>query len=170
MAYDYDALYRKNKDALGAPTKEFVRFFEDLKNATATVLDIGCGQGRDAIFIARRGHAVTAMDLSPAGIADIQAVAKTENLPLTAVVADVTTYTPDGQFDVILIDRTLHMLEKAPRLAALSRLLGHVAPLGWVLIADEASNMPGFRDLFIDDVHDWHTIKDTKGFLFMRRA
>ena len=32
------------------------------------VLDIGCGEGKDAVFLARNGYSVTAFDLSEAGI------------------------------------------------------------------------------------------------------
>ncbi|MFB3891238.1 MAG: class I SAM-dependent methyltransferase [Phycisphaerae bacterium] len=32
------------------------------------LLDIGCGEGRNAVFFARNGYDVTAFDLSPAGV------------------------------------------------------------------------------------------------------
>ncbi len=170
MTYDYDALYQQQKDALGAPFREFVAFFEDLPDTSANVLDIGCGQGRDALFIARRGHQVTAVDLSPAGIADINKVALSEDLPITGVVADIADYTPNAPHDILLIDRTLHMLDEAPRLAVLAALIQKVTPGGWTLIADEKSNLPGFRQVFADDAAEWTTHKDTKGFLFMQRG
>jgi tellurite methyltransferase len=34
----------------------------------ATLLDIGCGEGRNAVFFARNGYKVTAFDLSPKGV------------------------------------------------------------------------------------------------------
>ena len=53
MAYNYEALYRDTPNALGAPTPAIVDFFAKHQGQTRRVLDIGCGQGRDALFIAR---------------------------------------------------------------------------------------------------------------------
>lgn len=145
MAYDYDKLYGSTAQALGDPTQIFVDFFAQHSGTPLRVLDVGCGQGRDAIFIARHGHSVVGVDLSPNGIRDLTQAATDENLDITGITADLTTYTPDGTFDVVLIDRTLHMLAKDDRLAALTRLIPTVVENGWVLIADEKSNMPGFQ-------------------------
>jgi len=67
MATDYEKFYQENKQGLGKPTKEFVSFFDGYTKAPARVLDVGCGQGRDALFIARKGHQVVAIDHSPTG-------------------------------------------------------------------------------------------------------
>lgn len=168
MAYDYDALYKTTPDALGDPTQVFVTFFEDLPDAPLRVLDIGCGQGRDALFIARLGHHVTGVDLSPHGIQDLTTAAKAEGLNITGVTADITSYTPDALFDVILIDRTLHMLPDQQRDTVLAHLIRSTTPDGWVLIADEKSNMPGFKRVFADDSRTWTPTLDTNSTLFMR--
>ncbi len=169
MAYDYDKLYRESPHALGEPTKDFVDFFKGYTQTNAKVLDIGCGQGRDALFIARLGHHVTGVDLSPAAIADLQKDADREELGIDGVVADVTTYKPTGMFDVLLIDRTLHMLDADPRHDVLERLTHHVARDGDLLIADEASNMEGFQKVLDAGPYDWEITRKTKGILFLKR-
>ena len=63
-------------------------FFKNYEQETVSVLDVGCGQGRDALFIARLGHVVTAIDLSPSGISDLQRDAAAEGLAIFAEVAD----------------------------------------------------------------------------------
>ncbi|WP_342077412.1 methyltransferase domain-containing protein [Yoonia sp. SS1-5] len=68
MAYDYDKLYAQERDALGQPTAIFVDFFDKIDRKQMRVLDVGCGQGRDAIFIARKGHQVVGVDISANGI------------------------------------------------------------------------------------------------------
>ncbi|WP_019296810.1 MULTISPECIES: class I SAM-dependent methyltransferase [unclassified Leisingera] len=95
MAYDYDKLYRDTPDALGAPSPAFTGFFEELGTQSLDVLDAGCGQGRDALFIARLGHRVTGIDISPHGIRDMLAAAQRENLDVTGIAADLTTWAPD---------------------------------------------------------------------------
>jgi SAM-dependent methyltransferase len=170
MAYDYDALYGTTQDALGAPTKVFVDFFAAFEQTNARVLDIGCGQGRDALFIARAGHRVVGVDLSPNGVRDMTEAAAKEGLPVEGIVAELEAFKPDGIFDVLLIDRTLHMLDEQPRLAVLERLIGCVAESGWALIEDERSNIAGLKAVF--DAHEvaWETVTAKRGTLFLRRS
>lgn len=169
MGYDYDALYQSTPQALGAPTQVFVDFFDALDSKPARVLDVGCGQGRDALFIARLGHSVVGVDLSPSGISELQSVANEEGLAIEGIATDINSFTPDGLFDIVLIDRTLHMLPEKERLSVLKRLIMHVSPNGWVLIADEASNMAGFKAVFAGSDVSWRTTLDGGGSLFLQR-
>lgn len=170
MAYNYDRLYGETRDALGQPTSIFVDFFDQFDQQDVRVLDVGCGQGRDALFIARKGHRVVGVDVSANGIRDLRDAAARENLPIEGVVADIVTYRPDGMFDVILIDRTLHMLDQPVRLAVLEVLLDHVVEGGWLLIADEASNIKDFKVVISARNLDWNTKLSERGFLFVRRS
>ena len=170
MAYDYDKLYGSQPQALGDPTQVFVDFFDQNARQSLRVLDVGCGQGRDAVFIARKGHSVIGVDLSPNGIRDLNHAAKAEHLSIEGVVADISTYPPEGDFDVVLIDRTLHMLPRKERLEALARLIGFVRPDGWVLIADERANMQNFKDAFAASDQAWDIVLDKGGSLFLQRG
>lgn len=170
MAYSYDNLYGSTAQALGEPTQVFVDFFEQQKGKSLRVLDIGCGQGRDALFIARMGHSVVGIEISPNGVRDMINAANKENLDIEGIVADIGTFTPSGEFDVVLFDRTLHMLPEKERLDVLGRFLGIVPKGGWVLIADERSNMKGFKDVFASSLEDWQSRLDERGTLFFRRS
>ena len=170
MAYDYDKLYASQPQALGEPTQVFVDFFDRKKMETFRVLDVGCGQGRDALFIARQGHRVVGVDLSPNGIRDLQKAANQKSLAIEGVVADISTYKPVGEFDVVLFDRTLHMLREKARLDALHRLIGVVRPGGWVLIADEPSNITGFKAVFEVSGQVWSAELEKGGYLFLQRS
>ena len=169
MAYDYDKLYRETPGALGAPSPVFTAFFASLAPKGQHVLDAGCGQGRDALFIARLGHRVTGIDLSPHGIQEMLAVAKREALDVTGFAADFTDCALHGSYDVLLFDRTLHMLPALDRQQVLARFLHHAGPSGWVLIADEESNMKGFRETFTQDPGQWRVELEKRGCLFMQR-
>lgn len=170
MSFDYDKLYGETRDALGQPTHAFVAFFDGYNQCNARVLDVGCGQGRDALFIARKGHHVVAFDISSNGIRDLKEVAARENLPIECAVADVTTYQPKGLFDVILIDRTLHMLVPREQCAVLERLLDHVCVGGVILIADEVSNIKNFKAVIAAHDANWNAVLSRRGYLFLRRS
>jgi SAM-dependent methyltransferase len=57
--------------------------------ASGRCLDLGGGQGRNAIFLARRGWEVTMVDVALAGVARARAMARGAELRLAAVVADL---------------------------------------------------------------------------------
>ena len=170
MPTDYEEIYREKRHALGEPTREFVTFFDHYDKGNADVLDIGCGQGRDALFIARRGHHVVGVDMSATGIAQLLEEAQAEGLNIEGVVADLRDFEPVGTYDVVVIDRTLHMLEADERLRVLQRACRSVRDGGSVLIADQKSNLAAMRTFLDTDSHRWTTLKDTKGYLFAQKG
>lgn len=56
------------------------------------VLCLGEGEGRNAVFLARRGHAVTAVDQSAVGLAKARALAARHGVALTTVAADLAGF------------------------------------------------------------------------------
>jgi 2-polyprenyl-3-methyl-5-hydroxy-6-metoxy-1,4-benzoquinol methylase len=66
------------------------------------VLDVGCGPGRHALELARRGVDVVGVDLSDDFVALARAAAQQEGLPAHFEVADVRTLAFDGEFDAAL--------------------------------------------------------------------
>ncbi len=141
MSKKYEKLYAEHRHALGEPFAEVVDYFEAL-NVPMRVLDLGAGQGRDALFIARLGHEVHAVDLSPTGLA--QLAKDGAGLKLSTEVADLRDYAPDGDFDVILIDRTLHMLGVDAGVGVLERVLPALSAGGEIYILDEKKDIPSY--------------------------
>lgn len=56
------------------------------------VLCLAEGEGRNAVFVAQRGHAVTAVDLSEVGLANTATLAAERGVEVTTVLADLATY------------------------------------------------------------------------------
>ncbi|MFC2077319.1 class I SAM-dependent methyltransferase [Candidatus Bipolaricaulota bacterium] len=169
-ANKYESQYRQQRDCCGAPFPEIEAFFSECGKQEARILDLGCGQGRDALMAARHGHSVVGVDLSTTGIAQMMEDARREDLDVRGVVANLTEYEIDGDFDVIILDRILHMLEPAERTALLTQVVRHVAEEGLVLIADLPSHKASYQDVFNSDTRSWTTILNLKGFLFLRRV
>ena len=169
MATDYEKFYQENRNGLGKPTAEFVTFFDEYSFTATKVLDVGCGQGRDALFIARLGHVVTAIDLSPTGIRDLELDAHTEGLAIVTEVNDIRHYKSTSKFEIILIDRTLHMLAKEDRRTTLINLLTLSKSGSHLLIADEKSNIPEFKEVLKKSAINWTIDMDKRGYLFAHR-
>lgn len=144
MTVKYDQHYADDPAACGEPFAAFQRFAATAPKGS--VLDLGCGQGRDALLFARRGHRVVGLDLSSVGVAQLRATARAEGLEIEARVEDVETWQAPEPFDVVILDRVLHMLPDAPaRLAVLRRAMAAVAPGGHLLVAEGPKGMVPVR-------------------------
>ncbi|MCB0786304.1 MAG: methyltransferase domain-containing protein [Flavobacteriales bacterium] len=106
MKTAYDRHYRTG-NLFGEPYPELLAFFSSLEHR-GRVLDLGCGQGRDAIALARLGFPVTGVDHSEVGIGQMNAVAVAEGLDLKGQVADIHTWDAFGTYDVVLLDSMFH--------------------------------------------------------------
>ena len=164
----YEKLYREDPQACGEPFQEFVQFFREYETPQARVLDLGCGQGRDVLFIARLGHSVVGVDISPTGIDQMLEVASKERLNVRGEVCDLTLYEPEDEYDVVILDRVLHMLAVLDeRIDLLARAGSAVASEGHLLIADEPSNIKEFENFLIENGF-WQVIFQQRGFIFAK--
>ena len=68
----------------------------------AQILDLCCGQGRHSVPFARRGFEVTALDLNPAYLDRVQESARTSNVSLRTIEADMCQIPFQDQFDAIV--------------------------------------------------------------------
>lgn len=85
---------------------------EALGGFSGEVLDIGCGLGDNAIYLASRGHQVTGIDGSPAAIEQARDRAAAAGVQLAFGVADATDLTGyDGRFDTVLDSGLYHCLD-----------------------------------------------------------
>lgn len=81
------------------------------KNPTGLrVLDIGCGEGKDAVYMAERGCEVTAFDITESGIRKAKLLAANRGVDINAFVADINDFSIDGKFDIIYSTGTIQYL------------------------------------------------------------
>ena len=116
------------------------------------MLDLGCGDGRHSIPLARAGHRVTAIDVSPAAIAAIARAARRAHddgrrLSLEIVQADLAAVSLPADRDLVIAHGVRHLL--APR--ARDRLIGAMkdctVPGGWNVAASFTDDIPPPGDL-----------------------
>ena len=108
----YNEHYEREKESFGPAYKEFEAFIKKHGQAGGTALDIGCGQGRDSIMLARNGYTVTSIDASAVGVQQMQAQATAETLPITGIVADFYEYKFEDTYDIVVLDAILHFEKK----------------------------------------------------------
>jgi SAM-dependent methyltransferase len=96
-------------------------------------LDLAAGEGRMALWLARAGWQVTALDFSPVALAKAKARADREGVTLTLQVADATTADlGDASFDLVIV-LYLH-LPRTDMEGVLRRCQRAVAPGGTLLV------------------------------------
>jgi 2-polyprenyl-3-methyl-5-hydroxy-6-metoxy-1,4-benzoquinol methylase len=103
---DYDTYY-KTEDLFGEPYPELIDFFRK-HEPKGKLLDLGCGQGRDSISLARLGYKVTGIDNSKVGIDQMNSISVSEGLNVTGLVENIYTFDNYQDFHFVLLDSMLH--------------------------------------------------------------
>lgn len=103
--------YYQTENLFGKPYPELIEFLARYPKK-GKVLDLGCGQGRDAIALARLGYSVTGIDSSKVGIEQMIQIGKAEKLDLVGQVADIYAFDQFSEFDIILLDSMFHFDKK----------------------------------------------------------
>ncbi|MGC8466097.1 MAG: class I SAM-dependent methyltransferase [Acidimicrobiales bacterium] len=69
-----------------------------------SAIDLGCGPGRNAIWLAREGWSVTGVDASAVGLSQARLRAEADGIDLELIQADLTTYQPPPKsFDLVVL-------------------------------------------------------------------
>ena len=145
QAAEWDARYSEGDGAKwsGRPNGRLVAEVAGLTPGRA--LDIGCGEGADAIWLARQGWTVTAIDVSDVAVTRAREAAELAGAAVEWVRGDaLRTPFPAGSFD--LVSMQYPALPKAAGEAAVRALLDTVRPGGLLLAV--------YHDL--DDEHREH--------------
>lgn len=152
-ARHWDDLYRSRPRVWsGRPNPQLVAEAAGLKPGTA--LDLGCGEGADALWLAEQGWTVTAVDVSAVALerAGLHAASSPAGNRITWLQRDLDTWAPEEQFDLVSA-QFLHSTEapwqRPHRVAA-----GAVRPGGTLLIVGHhPDGLPPWRSLSDGDGH-----------------
>lgn len=97
---------------MGGPNHDIVELVPLLPRQ-ARVLDLGCGEGRNAFYLAGLGCAVTAVDRSAAGIGKLRDLAEETGLTIDGLVADLNDYEVEGCWDLVMAHGVIDYLDNA---------------------------------------------------------
>ncbi|MBI4609214.1 MAG: class I SAM-dependent methyltransferase [Candidatus Rokubacteria bacterium] len=114
-----------------------------------TILDVGCGDGRNAVLFAKLGAKVTGIDLSAEAlqVARLRAEVNGVSDRLTFVCTPVETADlPDNSFDIAWGDGILHHVIDELELV-MGRLVLWVKPEGFLLFSEPVNLFPPLRRL-----------------------
>ena len=96
-------------------------------------LDLGCGEGGDALWLAEQGWRVTAVDISPTAIARAAEADGDPHHRVTWVAEDLATWRTQETFDLVTAS-FFHSRIDLPRTEILRRAAGRIRPGGHLLL------------------------------------
>jgi tellurite methyltransferase len=98
------------------------------------LLDIGCGEGKDAVFFARCGYDVSAFDISETGLDKVKRLADAARVDVRTFRANVWDYRLDEPYDVLYSSGVLHYIKPELRDEIMENYKTHVNATGLVAL------------------------------------
>lgn len=122
----------------------------DVVNAAKIVppgktLDLGCGSGRNSLYLNQKGFDVTAWDKNQMSISNVNRIIEEEGLKnITTDVVDLNTLTFDGEYDFILSTVVMMFLERntIPGLIANMQRCTNVGGYNLIVAAMDTEDFP----------------------------
>ncbi len=129
----------------GKPWAELIRIIEEGTIKPQTILELGCGSGADAVYLAKRRFEVTAVDSSPLALEMAHSRAEQENALVRLVLDDVFNFCKSVEpFDLVYDAGFYHFIRQANLDQFLDLLWGITKPGSYYLTlagnADDTSD------------------------------
>jgi SAM-dependent methyltransferase len=123
----YETLYRQSRAPWdGGPREPLVRLVESGEIEPGRAIDLGCGTGSNAIFLAQNGFDVTGVDYARAAIEKGREKARAARVDVEFIVDDLTNLSRvQGPYDLLVDIGTLDDLTSRDR----ERYVANVLPL-----------------------------------------
>ena len=144
MGENYDEVYRQS-DIFGSEASPLLARFSAFVPGGGSVLDIGIGQGRNALPLARLGCQVTGIDPSEVAVRTVNRLATAQGLSLTANQRSFEDFNPEHLFDVVLCFGLLQIQDLTGARALIDRCGSWLKPGGTLFLTAWSTEDPSFR-------------------------
>ena len=144
----WEKTYRqKDVFAFSSEPSATIKEFEHLFKKEFQMLEVGCGEAQNAIYLAQKGYRVDAFDLSEHGIAKVNDRCERLGIKLNAFAADLTEYEFVHKYDVIISFGTLHFVYKDDWKKFIKKAKEHTNPGGIHIIQLFSDAVPASDDI-----------------------
>ncbi len=100
--------YTKNSFIISDATKKILKY-----KKSGSVLDVGTGTGRNALFLAKKRFDVTALDSIKKNLSKLKEVASKQRVILHYKHANIATFKTSKKYDIVLALVSLHFLKNS---------------------------------------------------------
>lgn len=147
MPKDFNELYQ-DADYYGQqPSASLVRYFSlyDLP-CRGRALDLGCGTGRNSIYLAKKGFDVLSLDSSSTAIARLNQLSSEQGLSITAREADIREFEPmENHFQFIVANTSIDHLSPQDCYSVAENMISSLAPGGFLFVSVFMVTDPGYN-------------------------
>jgi len=129
---DYEERYKRDGFYWGIAPNRMCYEVMHIKPPTVPlrILDMCCGEGRDAVFFANNGYIVSAFDISESGIDKGKKLAELNSCEVSFFKADMRDFVPDEEFDIICTSGGLLYIQPEQRQRMMAAYKKKTAPNG----------------------------------------
>ena len=131
----FDEIYAQSPDHFGTEPSEILGRFHGAIRPGGRVLDIGVGQGRNAVFLARLGFEIEGIDTSEIGLRIVRERAAAEGFPIELHRGDILTFSPGRAFAAVLALGIIPLLGHEDVDLLFDRIDDWTAPGGLVFVS-----------------------------------
>lgn len=144
----FDQEYRGTADYFGVEPASLLSAQVARLDRTRPVLDVGAGQGRNALYLARRGFMVDAIDVSAVAVETVSRRADEEGLPIRAVVCGFESFVPPvDHYSTVLLLGLIPVLARESVELLRERVWSWTGEGGIVLATGFVSSDPSFEEV-----------------------
>lgn len=144
----YNQIYKNNNNVWGKQPNELLQKIHKLLN-TGVFLDLGCGYGRDSLFMFQKGFNVDAVDYSKEGINKIKKCIQENNLPVDNInlfCGDIKNFNiKKNKYDIINAFNSLQFLPKKETLKIIENIKNNIKNNGYVIISGFTIDDPLYK-------------------------
>lgn len=130
MVYKWDERYDTEEFVFGTEPNDFLYEIAHHLPTQGRALDLATGEGRNGVFLAKRGLEVCGIDMSAVGLAKAQKLAAQHNVPFTALLCDIEEYDFPTEHYAVISSVFCHFAEPA-RSEVYRRAADALVPGGW---------------------------------------
>jgi tellurite methyltransferase len=160
----WNTVYENNKHWGNEYPTDFLDSLLPTMKPNARVLDLGCGVGRNALYLAQQGLEVHALDISEVAVEHLRAaLPETETQKINVWRADLRIEEFIGYFDAILAYGILNSIERHWWTGIIERMKKHTVPGGYNVVVvfnslSDDSSVDGIQVVTLADPAEISTI------------
>lgn len=146
----YNQIYKNNNVWGNKPNELLQKIYKQL-STDLEFLDLGCGQGRDSLFMLQKGFKVTAIDNSQEDIKKIKEFIQTNSLPLSNInlfCKDIKSFNiKKNKYAIINIFNSLQFLPKKEAIKLIYKIKKTIKNKGYIIISGFTVSDPLYKKM-----------------------
>jgi cyclopropane fatty-acyl-phospholipid synthase-like methyltransferase len=146
----YDKIY-KNNNVWGRKPNELLQKINGQIDVGSEFLDLGCGQGRDSLFMLKKGFKVTAIDNSREGIKKIKESIRANNLSISDInllCKDIKAFKiKKNKYTIINAFNSLQFILKKDVLKLIEKIKKSVKSRGYIIVSGFTVHDPFYNKM-----------------------